>query len=67
MSPHLFLALLTAHAGQDLPSSRSTTTGAVCGQLAGAFWGESNAPGPLRSGLARRDMPENALPGTLSR
>ena len=37
------------------------TTGAVCGQLAGAFWGESQIPEPLRSGLARTDMLENAL------
>jgi ADP-ribosyl-[dinitrogen reductase] hydrolase len=37
------------------------TTGAVCGQLAGAFWGESNIPQALRSGLARIDMLESAL------
>jgi ADP-ribosyl-[dinitrogen reductase] hydrolase len=41
------------------------TTGAVCGQLAGAFWGESNIPEPSRSGLARRDMIEEALAGIL--
>jgi ADP-ribosyl-[dinitrogen reductase] hydrolase len=41
------------------------TTGAVCGQLAGAFWGESNIPEPLRSGLARRDMIGEALAGIL--
>jgi len=41
------------------------TTGAVCGQLAGAFWGESSIPGSLRSGLARRDILENALSGIL--
>jgi ADP-ribosyl-[dinitrogen reductase] hydrolase len=41
------------------------TTGAICGQLAGAFWGESNIPGLLRSGLARRDMIEEALAGIL--
>ena len=41
------------------------TTGAICGQLAGAFWGESNIPEPLRSGLARRDMIEEALAGIL--
>jgi len=39
------------------------TTGAICGQLAGAFWGESNIPESLRSGLARMDMLENALAG----
>ena len=41
------------------------TTGAVCGQLAGAFWGESKIPEPLRSGLARYDMLENALLGII--
>jgi ADP-ribosylglycohydrolase len=41
------------------------TTGAVCGQLAGAFWGESGIPGPLTSGLARTDMIEEALAGIL--
>src|SRR6516162_7261856 len=39
------------------------TTGAVCGQLAGAFWGESQIPEQLRSGLARMDMVEEALVG----
>ncbi len=42
------------------------TTGAICGQLAGAFWGESQIPGALRSGLARMDMLENALAGILA-
>jgi ADP-ribosyl-[dinitrogen reductase] hydrolase len=41
------------------------TTGAICGQLAGAFWGESKIPGALRSGLARMDMLENALAGII--
>jgi ADP-ribosyl-[dinitrogen reductase] hydrolase len=41
------------------------TTGAICGQLAGASWGESNIPEPLRSGLARMDMIEEALAGIL--
>ena len=39
------------------------TTGAICGQLAGAFWGESRIPESLRSGLARMDMLEKALMG----
>jgi ADP-ribosylglycohydrolase len=39
------------------------TTGAICGQLAGAYWGESNIPESLRTGLARRDMLEAALVG----
>jgi ADP-ribosylglycohydrolase len=42
------------------------TTGAVCGQLAGAFWGESNIPDSLRSGPARMDMLENALAGIVA-
>jgi ADP-ribosylglycohydrolase len=37
------------------------TTGAICGQLAGAYWGESKIPESLRSGLARMDMLESAL------
>jgi len=40
-------------------------TGAICGQLAGAFWGESRIPRSLRSGLARMDMLENAIAGIL--
>lgn len=42
------------------------TTGAICGQLAGAYWGESGIPQSLRSGLARMDMLENALAGLLA-
>jgi len=41
------------------------TTGAICGQLAGAYWGESKIPESLRSGLARFDLLENALAGIL--
>ncbi len=41
------------------------TTGAVCGQLAGAYWGESGIPTSLRSGLARQDLLEQALAGIL--
>ncbi len=41
------------------------TTGAICGQLAGAYWGESRIPEPLRRGLARTDLLENALAGLL--
>jgi len=37
------------------------TTGAVCGQLAGAYWGESGIPAEWREGLARKDMIERAL------
>ncbi|HEV3162970.1 MAG TPA: ADP-ribosylglycohydrolase family protein [Isosphaeraceae bacterium] len=41
------------------------TTGAVCGQLAGAFWGESGIPSEWRQGLAKQDMIEQALRGLL--
>ncbi len=41
------------------------TTGAICGQLAGAYWGESKIPAALRSGLARTDLLENAMAGLL--
>jgi ADP-ribosylglycohydrolase len=41
------------------------TTGAVCGQLAGAYWGESGIPQEWREGLARKDMIEKALQGLL--
>ncbi len=39
------------------------TTGAICGQLAGAYWGESKIPESLRVGLARIDLLEKALAG----
>ena len=39
------------------------TTGAICGQLAGAYWGESGISESLRAGLARMDMLERALGG----
>ena len=37
------------------------TTGAVCGQLAGAYWGEESISGALKEGLARTDLIESAL------
>jgi len=43
------------------------TTGAVCGQLAGAYWGESGIPLEWRKGLARPEMIEKALRGLLER
>lgn len=43
------------------------TTGAVCGQLAGALWGESGIPAEWREGLVRRDMLDDALDGLLGR
>jgi ADP-ribosyl-[dinitrogen reductase] hydrolase len=39
------------------------TTGAVCGQLAGACWGETGIPAEWRAGLARQDLIESALRG----
>jgi len=39
------------------------TTGAVCGQLAGACWGESGIPEHWREQLSRRDLIEAALEG----
>jgi ADP-ribosylglycohydrolase len=41
------------------------TTGAVCGQLAGAHWGESGIPPELLNGLAGRELLERALHGLL--
>jgi len=37
------------------------TTGAVCGQLAGACWGESGIPDAWRTGLAQQEMLEKAI------
>ncbi|MFZ5828461.1 MAG: ADP-ribosylglycohydrolase family protein [Planctomycetota bacterium] len=37
------------------------TTGAVCGQLAGACWGESAIPADWRDGLVHREMVERYL------
>jgi ADP-ribosylglycohydrolase len=42
------------------------TTGAVCGQLAGAYWGESGIPESLLTGLARRDILDPILSGLVS-
>jgi ADP-ribosylglycohydrolase len=41
------------------------TTGAICGQLAGACWGESGIPARWLRDLARKDMIETALTGLL--
>ena len=43
----------------------SDTTGAICGQFAGAYWGESGIPQEWIDGLARKDMIEDALKGLL--
>jgi ADP-ribosyl-[dinitrogen reductase] hydrolase len=37
------------------------TTGAICGQFAGAYWGESGIPESLRNGLDKKEMLEAAL------
>ena len=37
------------------------TTGAVCGQFAGAYFGESGIPVAWNQGLARRDYIEDIL------
>jgi ADP-ribosylglycohydrolase len=42
------------------------TTGAVCGQLAGACWGESGIPQEWRATLGRFDMIKKALAGLLA-
>jgi ADP-ribosyl-[dinitrogen reductase] hydrolase len=44
-------ALRAVNLGHD-----ADTTGAVCGQLAGACWGESGIPEAWRRGLARIDL-----------
>jgi ADP-ribosylglycohydrolase len=41
------------------------TTGAVCGQLAGAYWGESGIPSEWLDGLRGRELIETALAGLL--
>jgi ADP-ribosyl-[dinitrogen reductase] hydrolase len=43
------------------------TTGAVCGQLAGAYWGEAGIPVEWREGLARKDLLEDALNALLAK
>jgi ADP-ribosyl-[dinitrogen reductase] hydrolase len=48
--------LRTVNLGED-----ADTTGAVCGQLAGAYWGESGIPKSWLDGLAKRDMIEEAI------
>ena len=43
------------------------TTGAICGQLAGAFWGESEIPSHLLDNLAKKGMIDNILEKLLSK
>ncbi len=52
--------LLAVNLGDD-----ADTTGAVCGQLAGACWGESGIPPEWIEGLAERGMLEAALEGLM--
>ena len=42
------------------------TTGAVCGQLAGAYWGDGGIPPEWLEGLARRELIEGALAGLVA-
>ena len=37
------------------------TTGAICGQLAGAYWGEIGIPKAWKLKLAKREMIERAI------
>jgi hypothetical protein len=41
------------------------TTGAVCGQLAGAFWGGGRIPAGLCRDLTRYDLLNDALDGLI--
>jgi len=41
------------------------TTGAVCGQLGGAYWGRTGIPDSWLAGLARRELIETALAGLM--
>ena len=50
--------MVTVNLGDD-----ADTTGAICGQLAGAYLGESGISKSLRSGLAPMDMIEGTLVG----
>jgi ADP-ribosylglycohydrolase len=42
------------------------TTGAICGQLSGAFWGESAIPPSWHAGLAKPEALERALAGLMA-
>ena len=63
-------ALWAFHDAKDFPEAvlravnlgdDADTTGAVCGQLAGAYWGESGIPVEWLKGLARPEMIEGTL------
>jgi ADP-ribosylglycohydrolase len=53
-------ALKAVNLGDD-----ADTTGAVCGQLTGAYWGEAGIPVEWIDGLVRLDMIEQVLDGLL--
>jgi ADP-ribosyl-[dinitrogen reductase] hydrolase len=53
-------ALKAVNLGDD-----ADTTGAVCGQLAGACWGEAGIPVEWVDGLVRLDMIEQMLDGLM--
>jgi ADP-ribosyl-[dinitrogen reductase] hydrolase len=55
-------ALRAVNLGDD-----ADTTGAICGQLAGAYWGESGIPVEWIEGLTEREMIEKALAGITER
>jgi ADP-ribosylglycohydrolase len=68
-------ALWAFHDARDFPEAvlravnlgdDADTTGAVCGQLAGALWGESGIPENWRAELARKDLLEGALSALLA-
>lgn len=68
-------ALWAFHRGSDFSSAvlaavnlgdDADTTGAVCGQLAGAHWGESGIPAHLLESVAQRHRLEAALAGLLA-
>lgn len=52
--------LKTVNLGDD-----ADTTGAVCGQLAGAYWGEAGIPAEWIDELVHLDMIEQTLDGLL--
>jgi len=67
-------ALWAFHDATDFPDAvlkavnlgdDADTTGAVCGQLAGAYWGESGVPDPWLTGLAERSMIDDILQGLI--
>lgn len=63
-------ALWAFHAAADFPEAvlkavnlgdDADTTGAVCGQLAGAYWGAPGIPASWLTGVARRDLIDDIL------